>query len=115
VLAEAALAAKPLPALEPLEALAPPAPLAALHHLNKRPPKLRRKERLRELQQFYYGHAVTKHNRSLGLVRRRVGRGGRVVLDRFNGHLLDRIGDSDLSPPQTNNHPQMFSFNFSKL
>jgi len=39
--------------------------------------ELRKKDRLKELQQFYYGYAITKHNRHLGLVRRRLGRGGR--------------------------------------
>ncbi len=44
---------------------------------SKKTKRLKRKDRLRELQQFYYGYAITKHNRHLGLVRRRVGRGGR--------------------------------------
>ena len=44
---------------------------------SKKTRRLKRKDRLRELQQFYYGYAITKHNRHLGLVRRRVGRGGR--------------------------------------
>jgi hypothetical protein len=44
------------------------------------------KNRLKNLQYYYYGYAITKRNRHLGLVRRRVGRGGRILFDKYNQH-----------------------------
>ncbi len=35
-----------------------------------------------------YGYMITKNKRHLGLLRRRVGRGGRIVLDRYDNKLL---------------------------
>jgi hypothetical protein len=59
-----------------------------LSQQNKKHKRLefKKKDRLKELQQFYYGYAITKHNRHLGLVRRRLGRGGRYV--NFNNTLF---------------------------
>ena len=53
----------------------------------------KRKDRLKELQQFYYGYAITKHNRHLGLVRRRLGRGGRYfnrIQHDFNSLIFNK-------------------------
>ena len=50
--------------------------------------ELRKKDRLKELQQFYYGYAITKHNRHLGLVRRRLGRGGRYAMSKLSRKSL---------------------------
>ena len=85
--------------------------------------QLKRKDRLRELQQFYYGYVITKRNRHLGLVRRRAGRGGRIILDKFNEDLTDSISDCDLKGSgsartmnkQKNNEQMMFQFDFTKL
>lgn len=63
------------PTEHPLAPPPPPQPPSII--TNRKPKKTSRKDRLRELQQFYYGYAITKHNRHLGLVRRRLGRNGR--------------------------------------
>jgi hypothetical protein len=44
------------------------------------------KNRLKNLQYYYYGYAITKRNRHLGLVRRRIGRGGRILFEKYNHH-----------------------------
>ena len=90
---------------------------------SSKPQQLKRKDRLRELQQFYYGYVITKRNRHLGLVRRRAGRGGRIILDKFNEDLTDSISDCDLKGSgsartmnkQKNNEQMMFQFDFTKL
>lgn len=96
------------------EPLAPSTP-HTLQLLNRKNKKSKRKDRLRELQHFYYGYAITKNNRHLGLVRRRVGRGGRIVFDKFNNNLTDCINESDLTRQNKTNPEQMFTFNFSKF
>ncbi len=78
--------------------------------------KLKRKDRLRDLQQFYYGYVVTKRNRHLGLVRQRTGRNGRVIFEKFNEELADSLADFDLTSSARNaSNEQMFKFDFNKL
>lgn len=60
-----------------------------------------KRSRLRDLQRFYYGYAVTKQNRHLGLVRRRFGRGGRVLLERLNQHSIDMLKPTCSAPFNT--------------
>lgn len=81
----------------------------------------RAKSRLKQLQYYYYGYAITKKGRNLGLVRRRIGRGGRILFERFNRNILDLIE----STPNSNNastttasskESELYSFNyFSKF
>ena len=51
----------------------------------------KRSKQVRDMHYFYYGYAVSRHQRHLGLTRRRLGRGGRVVMDRFDPGLSDLL------------------------
>lgn len=64
------------------------------------------KTRFRDLQFYYYGYAITKHNRHLGLVRRRMGRGGRILFDKISPHLIDLAGHNtvDSNADTTTSH-----------
>jgi len=95
--------------------LPPPPPPPPPATLNRKTKKTSRKDRLRELQQFYYGYAITKHNRHLGLVRRRLGRNGRIVMDKFGDSLNDCINDSDLARGSKNNSDHLLTFDFNKF
>jgi hypothetical protein len=66
----------------------------------------RTKSRLKQLQYYYYGYAITKKGRHLGLVRRRMGRGGRVLFERYNRNIVDLINtnDSTQSSSKLNNN-----------
>jgi len=125
-LAEATFAPKPsLPTQQAQTSetttMEPPAHVQALLSLSQKSKpaartKLKRKDRLRDLQQFYYGYVVTGRQRHLGLVRRRVGRGGRVVLEKFNEELADSVADFDLTNTNRNaSDEQVFNFDFNKL
>ena len=71
--------------------------------------------RLRQLHFYYYGYAWSKQGRNLGLVRRRVGRGGRIVLERFNRNVLGLLGGSG-GAGDNSNDDDLYSFNyFSKF
>ena len=53
------------------------------------------RNRLKNLQYYYYGYAITKHNRHLGLVKRRLGRGGRILFEKKNHHYNVITTESD--------------------
>lgn len=54
----------------------------------------RKRKHTRDLQHHYYGYAVdAKGNRHLGLVRRRMGRGGRVLLERITRDSVEKLLD----------------------
>jgi hypothetical protein len=61
----------------------------------------RRAKQLRDMHYAQYGFALDKNNRHLGLVRRRLGRGGRVLMDRFDHTLVDLLAPP---PPASNNN-----------
>ncbi|CAF0712238.1 unnamed protein product, partial [Brachionus calyciflorus] len=73
--------------------------------------------RLRQIQHKVYGYLVSR-NRHLGLVRRRVGRGGRILLDKLNQKSIDML-KQEPNPNSTNflsESNQFYSFeNFSKF
>lgn len=79
--------------------------------------ELKKKDRLKELQQFYYGYAITKHNRHLGLVRRRLGRGGRILLDKFNENVIDFKNSKQINRNQSLKklHEKKQPLNLTKL
>ncbi len=66
---------------------------------------------MRDLHFYYYGYAITKHNRHLGLVRRRVGRGGRILFEKFNHSLMDLVKETNDSDQETNSDEMPFKFN----
>ena len=68
--------------------------------------RARKEERMRSLRQTCYGYAVTKRKTHLGLVRRRIARGGRVVFERFNQPQNLFAQDDE---------KRTFSFDFSKF
>lgn len=80
-------------------------------------------EKLDELQRYYYGYAITRKHRHLGLVRRRMGRGGRIVLDRFPESnpikgLSDKNNNNNSTmPPSADllsaDPNQLFAFDFA--
>jgi hypothetical protein len=78
------------------------------------------RSRLKQLQYYYYGYAITKRGRHLGLVRRRMGRGGRVLMEKFNRNIVDLINateaaassSSSSSSANHNDSSQLYSFNY---
>jgi hypothetical protein len=87
----------------------------------------KRAKQLRDMQYSQYGFAFTRNNRHLGLVRRRLGRGGRIVMEHFDHNLVDLLkpGPSETlanSSTGVNHHSlvsneqQLFSFDaYSKF
>lgn len=52
----------------------------------------KKRKRARELQHYYCGYAMDAAlNRHLGLVRRRMGRGGRVLLERVRPEAVEKL------------------------